>query len=138
MPTEFDKFPQKQFLAAFIFFIVFFIFAFVMSKFETRNYVEIDFQYSLTNALVDGSKNRLNRGGIIIHKKYVLDGDASLIFNPCNDSIWLSHGPIIDFNDEPHEYTLSDLAYPFTISKKKNTDTLVVNKNGCVMYFRIK
>lgn len=77
----------------------------------------------------------LGRGGFEYKDNYVISTDAVLIKNPCGSSVWQTHGPIIDFDSEPHEYSFGDLETPFLMFKNEKSDTINIIKEGCKMSF---
>lgn len=78
------------------------------------------------------------RGAVFIEMNKFISSSAPLITNHCQDEIWESHGPIVDFNNEPHHYTLDDLAYPYSLYKKINSDTIYVVKEKCLLQFKLQ
>ncbi len=42
---------------------------------------------------------------------------------------------LVDFDNNPHHYTLDDLSFPYIISKQADNDTIVVIKNGIPIKF---
>jgi hypothetical protein len=77
-----------------------------------------------------------NRGGIFINDTLVINSSAELISeNPDCSRIWRSHGPIIDFDTIPHQYTLGDMSIPYELSKNENCDTIIIKKDGYELKF---
>ena len=80
--------------------------------------------------------NRYNdRGSIYINKSLVINSRCLSINQPTGFKGWVSHGPIIDFNNKPHVYRLGDLEVPYLLSKKQNCDTIFVKKDEFKLMF---
>tara|TARA_B100000508_G_C11384956_1_gene240467 strand:+ start:86 stop:460 length:375 start_codon:yes stop_codon:yes gene_type:complete len=60
---------------------------------------------------------------------------VGLINNPSNYNGWNHQKPLYDLNDLPHRYSIVDIEPPFTLSKKANTDTLLVQKDTFSLVF---
>lgn len=86
--------------------------------------------------LVTGSEFfGVGRGGIAFTQDEYISGNAILVENKSEFMAWESNGPSIGFDTIPHEYTLSDLGFPFKIFKTPDSDTILVLKDGFVLKF---
>lgn len=75
-------------------------------------------------------------GAVFYDRKKYINTSARLVGNDSlSKDIWKSNGPIIDFDDKPHEFTLDDLEMPYSLYKKKNSDTINVIKDGFELKF---
>lgn len=90
------------------------------------------------NYIIGDEKYGLLRGAVFYKKGHFIDTSAKLVENNCNYVNWQSNGPLIDLNTEPHKYTLDDLGLPYMVYKKANSDTLYVEKKGCLLKFLIQ
>ncbi|MDY0336147.1 MAG: hypothetical protein RBR47_14430 [Bacteroidales bacterium] len=116
-------------LGIILFVFVGFIFLIILTNHQAGKYVKLNHQMRIDSTLITGNeKYGALRGAVFYKKEHFISTSAKLLSNPCNYDIWKSHGPLIDFNNEPHNYTLDDLRLPYIVFKASNNDTLFVEK----------
>jgi hypothetical protein len=128
---EIIKIPPKIIVGIVTTIMIVFILLIVIAKFSQR---PKDVGYSTELNAVKITKPQ-NRGSIYINDTLVINSASELLNKPAGFDDWMSHGPIIDFDTIPYAYTLGDLNTPYTLSKRKNNDTIVINKNGDTLLF---
>jgi len=108
-----------------------------ISNESAAKYLEADCKTEIKPTEFDGSvTNGSLRGGLFYEKNKFLSTSAKLIDkNPIDKKLWDSHGPLFDFDNNPHHYTLDDLSFPYILSKQSDNDTIVVIKNGITLKF---
>jgi hypothetical protein len=94
--------------------------------------IEIGYSTGISRVLIEVPQNR---GGIFINDALVVNSGCRLLYQIDGFQGWATHGPIIDFDTIPHQYTLGDLAIPYELSKKENCDTIVVYKDDYQLRF---
>ncbi len=126
---ELIKVPPKIIGLIIIFLITFFI-GLIIYPYEQPNVVGYNTKVKLV--IIDAPQRG---GGIFINDSLVISSGCKLLYQPQSFAGWATHGPIIDFDTIPHQYTLGDLAVPYELSKKENCDTILVNKDGHELRF---
>ena len=129
--------PKKVITIIIIVIVSLFVFFIYMSNKSAVKYIEADFKTEIKPIELNGSETYGNlRGGLFFEKNKFLSTSAKLIVNsPIDRSLWESHGPLVDFDNISHHYTLDDLSLPFFISKQSDNDTITVTKNGITLKF---
>lgn len=78
------------------------------------------------------------RGAVFYNKNNFIHGGTIFISSTCNDST-LSKFHIqkrtLENNDHAPRFYLYELGYPYQLSKKRNTDTIVIKKEDCLLKF---
>lgn len=70
------------------------------------------------------------------HSGYI-SVNSKLIDNPNGFTEWDNHALIISFEKLEYITKLWDVPFPYYLSKKQNSDTLVVQKDRLRLYFRM-
>lgn len=137
MNRDIIKLPKSAIAIIVIAIVSLFVLIVCISNRSTAKYIEADFNTEIKPTELNGSETYGSlRGGLFYEKNKFLSTSAKFIFNNSIDkNIWKSHGPLIDFNNNPHHYTLDDLSFPYIISKQADNDTIVVIKNGISIKF---
>jgi len=114
--------------------------AIIVSNYSGEKYAIADYQTEIDTEYLTGTEGYGSlRATIIYEKNRGVISDAELIDNEFVDKrYWNSNGPIIDFNDLPHQYTIADLAFPYRLSKKANCDTLIAFKDSITFRFLMR
>lgn len=128
------KLNPKIVISIIAFVVLGFLTLILISKYQVSKYFIANYETEITTVMVNGEFGG-GRGGIGYKKNHFISTSAILIENKAGYNKWENNGPIIDFNSEPHAYTLYDLALPYTISKNANSDTLIIEKEGHVLKF---
>ena len=128
------KLNPKIVIIIIAFVIIGFLSMVLISKHQVSKYFIANFETEIVSTAITG-KFGGGRGGIGYKKYHFISTSAILIENKSRYNKWKSNGLIIDFNSDPHSYTLDDLALPYTISKSANSDTLLVEKDGYTLKF---
>lgn len=131
------KFGSVVLVILFIAGLSFMVYMIVGDRREIKKYRGSDlFAVALDSVLVKGSSTRV-RGVILIRPYGYVSVNSKLIDNPDGFTEWDSHAPIISF--EEHEYItkLWDVPFPYYLSKNQNSDTIIVDKDGFTLYFRL-
>lgn len=100
-----------------------------------NKYKEATFETEIQETKLPVNLPYPGRGGITYDNNCYISSNAMLVENLSSFSDWKSNGPIIDFDTILHKYTLDDMDFPYIISKKANSDTIIVFKNGFVLKF---
>jgi hypothetical protein len=131
------KLPKSAIVIIVVAIVSLFVLIVCISNKSTAKYIEADFNTEIKPTELNGSETYgILRGGLFYEKNKFLSTSAKFIFNNSIDkNIWESHGPLIDFNNNPHHYTLDDLSLPYIISKQADSDTIIVIKNGIPLKF---
>lgn len=131
------KFGSVVLVILFIAVLSFMIYMTIGDRQEMKKYHGSElFSIALDSVLVEGSNTRV-RGVILIRPYGYISVNSKLIDNPSGFTEWDSHAPIISF--EKYEYVpkLWDLPFPYYLSKKQNSDTIVAQKDGFTLCFRL-
>lgn len=128
---------KRKYILIIVFSLVFgFIGLILISNQQASHYIEACFDTEIDTIQITGyEKYGSLRGAVFYKKSMFVNTSALLIENPFNYNDWKSNGPIIDFNSEPHSYTLDDLGLPYTLAKKANSDTIYIEKDGHILKF---
>lgn len=129
--------PKKVITIIIIVIVSFFGFFIYISNKSAGKYIKADFKTEIKPIELNGSESYGGlRGGLFYEKNKFLCTSAKLIDNnPIERSLWDSHGPLVDFDNIPHHYSLDDLSLPFILSKQSDNDTIIVIKNGITIKF---
>lgn len=125
------KVPDKVIVAIVLLLVLFFIGLVIIGNL-TKMPIEVDYSTEISRVFIETPQNR---GGILIKDTLVVNSGCRLLFQINDFQGWATHGPIIDFDTIPHQYTLGDLAVPYELSKKENCDTIFVYKDGYELRF---
>lgn len=125
------KVPKKIIIAIVLLFVFFFIGLIIIGNL-IKMPIEVDYSTGISRSLINAPQNR---GGIFINDTLVVNSGCSLLYQTDDFHGWATHGPIIDFDTIPHQYTLGDLAVPYELSKKENCDTIIVYKDSYELRF---
>lgn len=139
MSTSLIKIPEKILVIVLISMAGLFGFAVYMSWKSAEKYVEAGFATEIKPVMVDGKKHFGSlRASIFYEENKFINSSAELVGNnPVDKELWDSHGPVVDLNNLPHQYTIGDMALPYMISKQANNDTIVVIKNNIKFRFKL-
>lgn len=137
MTRDLIKLPKSAIGIIVIAIVSLFVLIVYISNKNTAKFIEADFNTEIKPVELNGSETYGSlRGGLFYEKNKFLSTSAKLIFDDSKDKIiWKSHGPLVDFDNNPHHYTLDDLSFPYIISKQADNDTIVVIKNGIPIKF---
>lgn len=72
-----------------------------------------------------------------LNNEFVLHHRVSLIENVDGFNDWHHDPPLYELNDLPHSYSIIDIEPPFLLQKKRDNDTLVIQKDGFYLKFRM-
>lgn len=114
--------------------LLLFISLILIEDYKISRLVFVEHKTAIDSILVKGEFGIL-RGGIAYKERHIINTTGILIENNYGYNKWKSHGPIIDFDTIPYINRLSDLATPYTLFKKANSDTLFVEKDGYPLKF---
>lgn len=139
MEKNLIKISRKFITILVIVIIGLFLLAIYISKIASSKYTEIDYHSEIESIELKGTENfGALRGALFYEKNKYINTNAILIKNNTLDlSLWESSSPIIDFDNNPHQYTLDDLSFPFVIYKKAKSDTIVAEKEGFTFKFKM-
>ena len=125
-------------LYVFVVFITCFILFIVIRESFKDVEVEISYQQKVLPCFLDGKEDYGDlRDVIYLNDSVYVSSYCELTgSNPYPSmKIWDIHKPIIDLDTTRVPLQLGDLKYPYTISKKANSDTLIVEKNKYILKF---
>ena len=128
---------KPQYILLIVFFVVLgFVLMILISNHTAKKYLEASYVDQIDTTFITGHDYfGAFRAAVFFKKNTFISTDAILIENKSRYNKWKSNGPIIDFNSDPHSYTLGDLGLPYTIFKRANSDTLLVEKDGYTLKF---
>lgn len=102
-----------------------------------RNYKKADYKMKIEKALITGKEGYGSGRGVVFYKEnHFISTSSKYISSNCNFDDWKG-GPLLKFNSEPYKYRLFDLRLPYSVFKKKNNDTLIVEKDSCTLKFKL-
>lgn len=131
MKRELIKFPTKVIIVIVILILGLFLTLIVLSELSPRA-TSVTHLTELKSVLITLPQNR---GAIYISDSLYIPSSSILLHKPDGFNKWSSTGPIMDFDTIPNIQTLGDLAVPYYLSKEKDNDTIVANKDGDTLFF---
>jgi hypothetical protein len=136
---EIIRIPAKTVITIVVIFVIFFSVVIIIGNKKVENYAEATLTTEIPLTQIKGNEGYgYLRGAIFYDRNSYINTSARLIGNDSlSKDIWKSNGPMIDFDATPHEFTLDDLEMPYSLYKKKNSDTINVIKNGFELKFLI-
>lgn len=130
------KIPVKTVVTIVILQVIFFVIVFLVGNQKASKYVKTEIKTQIPKVYVTGNENYgALRGAVFFSRDSFISTSATLIGDIKNVDIWKSHGPIIDLDTIPHQYTLDDLALPYELSKDENCNTIIIKKDGYELKF---
>jgi len=138
MEREYIKVPKYYNIIGITVVVVGFIAAIIHWNYIARDYKAVDPEAEIQPVLIDQQGRWGSLRASVFYKKNHFIPSAILVAADCDESILekfnIKKSTLENSNHMPHEY-LSLLSLPYELSKKKYSDTIVVNKEGCVLKF---
>jgi len=121
---------SKGLSIGFMFFFISFALIIIISELsrEPVNFVKYEEEIPPTHITSYGTSLR---GAIAYKKKHIFSSSSGLVENK------RKYKPIIENAIIQKRPEIFDLDFPYTVSKKKNSDTLIVEKDGYILKFLI-
>lgn len=133
MKRDLIKAPTKIIITIVIALVVIFIGLIIASQFtQSPNSVNQSTEIRLVKIT-----NIQNRGSIFINDTLVINSSSKLLIGAEGYDGWSNRGPIVDYDTIPYIHTLGDLKPPYFLEKEKNSDTIVVKKDGYTLFFKL-
>ncbi len=134
---ELIRIPVKTVITIIIIFIIVFSVVIIIGNKKVKNYAEATLTTEISLTQITGNEGYgYLRGAIFYERNSYINTSVRLFGNDSlSKDIWKSNGPIIDFDASPHRFTLDDLEMPYSLYKKKNSDTINVIKDGFELKF---
>ena len=130
--------PTKKEVVIIIVMVIIAIIIINVENNKVKKYKEADIITEIKKTHIRGSEAFGSlRGAVFYEKNKFVATDATLIGNnPINKKFWKGHGPEVDFNNIPHQYSLYDLDFPYILWKLPNNDTINIIKGN--LHFKFK
>lgn len=144
---EYIKVSKYYYIVLGLMFLAGVVFIIFQEIIYTRNYRSAEYQTEIKPVIIKGTEgwgylksSRVYSRSVIFYKKDGFVDDAILVSAGCAHEVLSKFGikkQTLTSNGYEPRFYLYDLKYPFQLSKKANSDTLIVNKESCLLKFLI-